>query len=129
MCVCVCALRLLMAFSSGSPLQTPWRTNPDTNPDYCIGLRNRDKRYFGFAISLVPMFFSGVAIALLPEDVPEAPPDAFYYPSQGPMIEVTVLHATAAVTASQDVGTACHEIRHFIDRGFLSSLPGACMGN
>lgn len=47
--------------------------------------------------------------------------EAFFYPSRMSVLELKV--ANVPTVASQDLGTACHEMRHFIDRSFLLSLP------
>jgi len=50
----------------------------------------------------------------------KAPEHAFYYPGRMAVMEVTV--KGVKTVASQDIGAACHEIRHFVDRRFLESL-------
>jgi hypothetical protein len=48
---------------------------------------------------------------------------AFFYPSQTCTIYVQVLGADT-VCASQDLGTACAENRHFVDLEYLKSIMG-----
>lgn len=48
---------------------------------------------------------------------------AFYYPSRADVMQ-DVRTRGRVTNASHDLGTASHEMRHFIDRDFLSSLEG-----
>jgi hypothetical protein len=48
---------------------------------------------------------------------------AFYYPSLTSSIKVQVLGADT-VNASQDLGAACSEDRHFVDYEYLKSIMG-----
>jgi hypothetical protein len=48
---------------------------------------------------------------------------AFFYPSQMCTVQVQVMGADT-VCASQDLGTACAENRHFVDHEYLKSIMG-----